>query len=397
MENEAPSIAMEKAEDAVIVGQPQESQLQRIVKESGLRETKAQIILKQFNDYFQIAADMERKAVELTVTSPEQVEEMRKAREARLFLVKKRVEIEKTRKELKDESLQEGRTIDSIAGVLKNLLTPIEDRLEASEKFIELREARLAKEREDARIKIMREAGMDYAYYDLKGMSDEQFDQVVEGHKLAEAKKKADAEKAAAEAKAKAEAEAAERKRQQEEIERLRKENAEKERLAKEAAAKAEAERKRLLAEAEAREKAIREEKARAEAEARAKEKALREAQERAEAEKKRLEAIAAQKLADERAKAKAEQEALQAELDRREAEALAKAKEELAEKRRIERERKKAESAPDKAKLLAFAKTLSDLHIPTMSSESGISLVPKIREDLNAIVAFIKSMTDEM
>lgn len=112
-----------------------ENQLVTIVNESGLDKSKADILLKNFQDYFEIAGDWEKKAKMLVVSDDKQVAEMKMAREGRLFLREKRIAIEKTRKELKEQSLREGKAIDGIANVLKALIVPIEEYLYKQEHF----------------------------------------------------------------------------------------------------------------------------------------------------------------------------------------------------------------------------------------------------------------------
>lgn len=72
-----------------------ENQLALIIKESGLEPTKAQIMLENFQDYFQVAAEWERRAKDIVVTSADQKVDMQIARTGRLFLREKRIAIEK--------------------------------------------------------------------------------------------------------------------------------------------------------------------------------------------------------------------------------------------------------------------------------------------------------------
>ena len=111
--------------------------LQVIVKESGLEETKAQVLLDNFSDYFKLASEWEEKAKAVKVTDASQWAEMKMAREGRLFLRQKRIELDKTRKKLKEQSLRESRAIDGIANVLKAVIVPIEEYLGEQEHFIE--------------------------------------------------------------------------------------------------------------------------------------------------------------------------------------------------------------------------------------------------------------------
>lgn len=117
-----------------------ENQLQKIVQESGLEQTKAQQILEQFQNYFEIAADWEKKAATIVVTNETQTAEMEMARTGRLFLRDKRIAVEKARKKLKEQALREGQAIDGIAKTLKALIIPIETHLEKQEKFVEIRQ-----------------------------------------------------------------------------------------------------------------------------------------------------------------------------------------------------------------------------------------------------------------
>lgn len=117
-----------------------ENQLVTILKESQLDETKAAFILRNFQDYFKLADEWTIKARNIVVTSADQTAEMEMARAGRLFLRQKRLMIEGARKELKEQALREGKTIDGISNVLKGLIIPIEEYLENQEKFVERQE-----------------------------------------------------------------------------------------------------------------------------------------------------------------------------------------------------------------------------------------------------------------
>lgn len=123
-----------------------EDKLSVLVKDSGLEKTKAQVLLDNFSDYFQIASDWEKKAKAIVVSNADQKAEMQMARTGRLFLRDKRIAIEKTRKELKEESLRESKAIDGIANVLKSVIVPIEEYLERQEKYVEIKEAEIARQ-----------------------------------------------------------------------------------------------------------------------------------------------------------------------------------------------------------------------------------------------------------
>jgi len=212
-----------------------------IVQESGLDKTKAQVLLDNFKDYFQIAGDWEKKAQMIVVTDASQIAEMQMARVGRLFLREKRTHIEHTRKALKEQALREGKAIDGLANVLKALLVPIEEYLYKQEKFVEIKA-----QEEAERVRI-------------------------------EAEQKAEEERLA-----RIEAERKEQERVRLENERLKKEAEAREKKLREEQAQREAERKKAEAAKKAAEEKARKEREKVEAEKRAVEEKSR--QERAKA-----------------------------------------------------------------------------------------------------------------
>jgi len=386
-----------------------ENQLVKVINESGLDKSKAQVLLQNFSNYFEIAADWENKAKALTVTREDQRTEMKMAREGRLFLKQKRVDVEKTRKQLKEASLREGQTIDAIAKILTNLIVPIEEDLENKERFAEIQEAN-----RKAILKSERELELQpYAEFvpyglELGSMGEDDYLKVLKYAK-AQLQEKLDAEKKVEEDRiAKEKAEAAERERMRLENERLKKEAEEKEKLlAKErlaAAAKLKAEQDRAEQERLKIEEANRIEKEKADAilkaeqekarkEREAAEATLKAAQEKARIEREQAEQ-ASRKAAEEKAKleaeikakADAEEKARKEQLERVESERKAK---ELAEK--------KAKAAPDKNKLLAFAKQLDDTVYPDVSSEEAIKVNGDVKTLLAKVTNFIREKANKL
>jgi hypothetical protein len=112
-----------------------------ILIEKGLIEkTKGDYIREKFQDFTQAVEEWSEKANAIVVTDETQKESMLEAREGRLLLKAKRIEIEKVRKSLKEQSLNEGRLIDSVAKYLTGLIEPAEKHLELQEKFIEIQD-----------------------------------------------------------------------------------------------------------------------------------------------------------------------------------------------------------------------------------------------------------------
>jgi len=157
------------------------SPLAKIIEESGLEKSKAQVMLDNFSNFFKLAAEWEQKAKNLNVTSADQVTEMKMAREARLFLKQKRVEVEHTRVALKEQSTREGKAIEGIANILKALIIPIEEHLDRQEHFIEIQEANRKSARKEDRLKQLAVYAHTGEGLDLLEMADESFNAIIVG------------------------------------------------------------------------------------------------------------------------------------------------------------------------------------------------------------------------
>lgn len=205
-----------------------ENQLVKIVNESGLEKSKAEILLANFTDYFEIAAEWENKINQLVVNDVSQITEMKMAGEARKFLKQKRIDVENTRKQLKEQSLREGQTIDHIAGILKNLIIPIEQKAEQIEKFRELKEAAELAQRTTDRMNLLIPFNVAIDSKFIGSMPEESFNAYLTGLMVEKEQKELAEKKAEEERLAKEKAEAEERERVRLENERLKKEAEEK-------------------------------------------------------------------------------------------------------------------------------------------------------------------------
>lgn len=320
-------------------------ELEVIVKESGLEKTQGQFILDSFSGFIREATEWEKKAKTIIITDISQVEDMANAREARLALKTIRVNAENTRKGLKEKALREGKAIDGVANVIKALIVPIEEYLEAQEKFAENLEIERKAKIEAQRSLELQKYVEDITLYNFKDMSDEAFNNLVGTLKLAfEARQKAI-------------------KDANEELERLEKEK-------EIEAEKNKAEVERLKKEAEAREKEL--------------------AKERAEQEKKlEVEKVKAKKEAEAREKLEAEIK------EKKEAEEKAikdkEAKEQAEKLAKLEAE-KKAELAPDREKLIAYAVELGTLEVPKLQTKEAKETLSKALNLLGQVVAVLKN-----
>jgi hypothetical protein len=111
-----------------------DSNLEKIVQDSLIVKSKQDYILAEFKDFTAIADEWREKAMAIVVTDESQVELISQAKEGKKILKAKRIEIEKTRKKLKEQSLQEGRLIDGVAKHLMAIIEPAEKHLEQKRK-----------------------------------------------------------------------------------------------------------------------------------------------------------------------------------------------------------------------------------------------------------------------
>jgi hypothetical protein len=115
-------------------------EITKLLENSLIEKSKSDYIIEKFSEFTSIATEWNEKANAILVTDESQTDLMKQAREGRLLLKAKRIEIEKTRKSLKEQSLNEGRLIDSIAKNLTALVEPAEKHLELQERFAEIQE-----------------------------------------------------------------------------------------------------------------------------------------------------------------------------------------------------------------------------------------------------------------
>jgi hypothetical protein len=254
------------------------------VSETAVDSDIQNMLVERFTPFLDQAREWSERATALVVTDISQTREMKMAREARLALREIRINADKLRKQLKEDSLRYGRAVQGVYNVIEANIAPIEKHLEAQEKFREIYEMN---QREALRLE--REAlvqdvrGYMISNINLGEITEEDFQRLWTGAKLQRDAAEQAARKAEEERVARAQAEAQER-------ERLRQEN------------------ERLKAEAEAREKARREELDRLEMEQRAAN--IKAAQERLEAERKVAEERQARERAENELRAKQEAEA---------------------------------------------------------------------------------------
>jgi hypothetical protein len=320
--------------------QAENQDLEIVVKESGVIASKAQILVDSFKPLYFSALDLADKAKDITVTDITQVEEMAKAKEIGKALQRVRLDADEIRGNLKEESLREGKAIQSVFNVIKKFIEPIEESLKEKEKFAERAEQARLDAIQVERVQTLGKYVDDISIYNLREMTEDVFNNLVDINKKAyedrqEVIRLAEVDRIAKENEVKAE------------NERIRLEN-ETLKAEKEAKAKADEEAKIIKDKADADAKAfiakgIADEKARTD-------KII--ADER-EAKDKLQKEIDDKRIADEKAQKEID--------DKIKADLQAKAKLDL-----------EAKLAPDNDKLIAFANALDSVAIPEVTTDEA-------------------------
>lgn len=172
-----------------------------IISKSGLPDLEKKTLKEKFNPFISVAEEWTQKAKTIVVIDETQTDLMKQAREGRLFLKDKRNRIEDLRKELKEEHLRKGQTIDIIAKTLKGLIEPIESHLEKQEKYIEIKKALAIQELGAKRSEEL----LPYSSFvptgvNLGTIAEEEYQKLLSMVKLAKTQKEEEDRKAAEEA-----------------------------------------------------------------------------------------------------------------------------------------------------------------------------------------------------
>lgn len=98
------------------------NELIKVVDASGLESQTGNYIKEKFLPFFDQAEEWKEKAESLIITDVAQTHEMKMAREARLALREIRVEANKKRIELKQDSLLYGKAVQGVYNVIEDLI-----------------------------------------------------------------------------------------------------------------------------------------------------------------------------------------------------------------------------------------------------------------------------------
>lgn len=159
----------------------QTTDLANTIGTSGVEAETALFLKEKFIGFFEQAQEWKERAQAIEVTDASQITEMKQAREARLALRAVRIEADKMRKVLKEDSLRYGKAVQSVYNMIESVCSPLEEHLEKQEKFLEIQEQKrkdeLRRERE-----VLLQGFEQYVPYgsDLGAMTDLDFHNLLE-------------------------------------------------------------------------------------------------------------------------------------------------------------------------------------------------------------------------
>lgn len=121
--------------------------LEVVVQESQLEPAESKTLLEKFGDYEKIAQEWKAKAEMIVVTDASQETEIGMAKMALKKFAQMRIDVEKARKAMKEQSLRKGQAIDAVAKFLVSLISPIEEHLKLQANFVKIQEEKAAEEK----------------------------------------------------------------------------------------------------------------------------------------------------------------------------------------------------------------------------------------------------------
>lgn len=196
------------------------------LNEFDLQDSTETKIVGAFNPFLAQLQQYQDVAASLVVTDESQTELMAQAREGRLALRSIRIEADRVRKDLKRDSIDYGRAVQSAYKTIEELIKPAEEHLLAQEKYIELKRKAEIDRLQSKRLSQVSDL-LEYIPVNTKfgEMTEDDFNKLVRG---AQMQKKADMDAQEAERlefERRQQLESEKRKEQEAELERLRLEN----------------------------------------------------------------------------------------------------------------------------------------------------------------------------
>jgi hypothetical protein len=202
------------------------------VSTMSLEDETKRMFVETFTPFLEKARFWAEKSREIKVEREDQKDLMREAGVARKALKAIRVEVEKTRKRIKEDSVRRGKAIDFVASVVTAAIEPTEDYLEQQEKFVEIQARLRVEQLHRERVIALQPFGyIESTAENLGILTQDQFDAMLSGYEIRQIRAREEAEQAQREQQEREAAAEAERLRLEEENRKLREAAAEQERI----------------------------------------------------------------------------------------------------------------------------------------------------------------------
>ena len=153
--------------------------LVKIVKESGLDETRTSEMVLRLSPIVVEAGKLIRAASEICVTKVDQVEEIAAAGRVRRAMVKLRTQTEHVHKDIKADALAYGKTADACRRWILERLDPVEQQLRLAETFAERAEAERVDVLRESRAVALRAEGVDTRFMLLAEMDEPSYQSLL--------------------------------------------------------------------------------------------------------------------------------------------------------------------------------------------------------------------------
>lgn len=144
-------------------------------------KTERLMLQESFNEFEAIALDWSKRVASFQIKDENDTEGVEKANQALKLVASKRIALEKKRKELKEDSLNYGRAIDSVAKRISEMFQPIETDLKSKADFIKNIQAKKRAELLSARLELIAPYGVAVNNDMVADMDQDVFDDYLEG------------------------------------------------------------------------------------------------------------------------------------------------------------------------------------------------------------------------
>lgn len=134
----------------------QDTKFELVLSKHNVSDEMKAKLRESFSSYEAIALEWNDKIDSIVIESEEQVSEMKKAREARLFIRDKRLAVTNAIKEQKEESLRKGQALDAIKRFFLELFEPLEEKAELKEKYAQIKQEERRKAKAQERVEMVK-------------------------------------------------------------------------------------------------------------------------------------------------------------------------------------------------------------------------------------------------